>query len=163
VSLTARDIAEITKLLEDSSFDELELELNGMKIHLRRSGGRKGDIPDLPASRAKGDVPEAGASPFDSKSGMSPFLPPPVDPNLVAVRAPLLGTFYRAPKPGAPPFAEVGATVEPDSIVGIIELMKLMNTVRAGARGVVREIRAQDGTLVEYGETLLLIDPRETS
>jgi acetyl-CoA carboxylase biotin carboxyl carrier protein len=157
VSLTARDIAEITKLLEDSSFDELELEIDGMKIHLRRSGARtsvrNGDIPDLSASRAKGNVPVAGASPFAGKSGMSPFL---------EVRAPLLGTFYRAPKPGAPPFVEAGASVEPDSIVGIIEVMKLMNTVRAGARGVVREILARDGALVEYGETLLRIDARET-
>ena len=77
------------------------------------------------------------------------------------VRAPLLGTFYRAPRPGAPPFVEVGASVEPDTIVGIIEVMKLMNTVRAGARGVVREIRARDGVLVEYGETLLTLGPRE--
>jgi len=83
-----------------------------------------------------------------------------LDPALVAVRAPLLGTFYRAPKPGAPPFVDVGASVEPDTIVGIIEVMKLMNTVRAGTSGVVREIRARDGTLVEYGETLLSIDPR---
>ncbi len=75
--------------------------------------------------------------------------------------APLLGTFYRAPKPGAPPFVEVGAKVEPDTIIGIIEVMKLMNTVRAGVRGEVREIRARDGSLVEYGETLLRIDPRE--
>ena len=73
------------------------------------------------------------------------------------VRAPLLGTFYRAPRPGAPPFVEVGASVEPDTTVGIIEVMKLMNTVRAGARGVVREIRARDGVLVEYGETLLTL------
>jgi len=83
------------------------------------------------------------------------------DPALVAVRAPLLGTFYRAPKPGAPPFVEVGAKVEPDTIVGIIEVMKLMNTVRAGTRGTVSDIRARDGSLVEYGETLLNVDPRE--
>jgi len=75
----------------------------------------------------------------------------------------LLGTFYRAPKPGAPPFVEVGARVEPDTVIGIIEVMKLMNAVRAGARGVVRDIRARDGVLVEYGETLLLIDARELS
>jgi len=73
----------------------------------------------------------------------------------------LLGTFYRAPKPGAPPFVEVGAKVEPDTIIGIIEVMKLMNTVRAGTSGRVCEIRAGDGSLVEYGETLLSIDPRE--
>jgi acetyl-CoA carboxylase biotin carboxyl carrier protein len=75
---------------------------------------------------------------------------------------PLLGTFYRAPKPGAPPFVDVGASVEPDTVIGIIEVMKLMNAVRAGTRGVVREIRARDGTLVEYGETLLLVDARES-
>jgi len=161
MSLTARDVAEITKLLEDSSFDELDLEIDGLKIHLRRSGApvrngdipENGDIPDLSASRAKGDVPAAGASPFASKSGMSPFL--------TEVRAPLLGTFYRAPKPGAPPFVEVGATVAPDTIIGIIEVMKLMNAVRAGVAGVVREMRARDGALVEYGEILLLIDGRD--
>ena len=74
------------------------------------------------------------------------------------MRAPLLGTFYRAPKPGAPPFVEAGARVEANTIVGIIEVMKLMNTVRAGVRGVVREIRARDGVLVEYGETLLTVE-----
>jgi len=153
MSLTARDVAEITKLLEDSSFDELDLEIDGLKIHLRRSGApaRNGDIPDLSASRAKGDVPEAGASSVGT--GMSPFLS--------EVRAPLLGTFYRAPKPGAPPFVEVGATVAPDTVIGIIEVMKLMNAVRAGVAGVVREMRAHDGALVEYGEILLLIDGRD--
>ena len=80
------------------------------------------------------------------------------DPQLAEVRAPLLGTFYRAPKPGAPPFVEAGANVEADSIVGIIEVMKLINTVRAGLRGTVRETRARDGALVEYGELLMTID-----
>ena len=84
-----------------------------------------------------------------------------MSPFLTEVRAPLLGTFYRAPKPGAPPFVEVGATVAPDTIIGIIEVMKLMNAVRAGVTGVVHEIRARDGALVEYGEILLLIDGRD--
>jgi acetyl-CoA carboxylase biotin carboxyl carrier protein len=77
------------------------------------------------------------------------------DPNTLTVSAPLLGTFYRAPKPGAPPFVEVGSRVAEDTIVGIIEVMKLMNTVRAGVRGKVIQILARDGALVEYGETLL--------
>jgi acetyl-CoA carboxylase biotin carboxyl carrier protein len=159
MTLTARDIAEITRLLEDSSFDELELEIDGLKIHLRRNG-------DIPGLLAKGDRPQ---SPVFKAAEDSPRLPadsgkpPPIsDPDLTAVRAPLLGTFYRAPKPGAPPFVEVGAYVEPDTVIGIIEVMKLMNAVRAGARGVVREIRAREGTLVEYGETLLLVDARES-
>jgi acetyl-CoA carboxylase biotin carboxyl carrier protein len=71
----------------------------------------------------------------------------------------MLGTFYRAPKPGEPPYVEVGSRVEPETIVGIIEVMKLMNTVRAGVRGTVAEIPGRDGILVEYGETLLRVRP----
>jgi len=153
MSLTARDIAEITKLLEESSFDELDLEIDGLKIRLVRSGD--GGRPGNPVTRVDAREP-AAKIPNDQKRATAAV-------GLVEVRAPLLGTFYRAPKPGAPPFVEVGAQVEADSIIGIIEVMKLMNTVRAGTSGVVREIPARDGALVEYGETLLLIDPREPS
>jgi acetyl-CoA carboxylase biotin carboxyl carrier protein len=146
MSLTARDIAQITRLLEESTFDELELEIDGLKIHLRRSGA-------APLRTAASQSPAPAAA---TTAGGVPQAPP--DPGLAAVRAPLLGTFYRAPKPGAPPFVEAGARVEANTIVGIIEVMKLMNTVRAGVRGVVREIRARDGVLVEYGETLMTVE-----
>jgi acetyl-CoA carboxylase biotin carboxyl carrier protein len=147
LSLTAQDIAEITRLLEESAFDELELELNGMKIHLRRAG--------IAAAASRAVAPPVAAP--ENADGSAPL-----EPGLVAVRAPLLGTFYRAPKPGAPPFVEIGARVEPETIVGIIEVMKLMNTVRAGTHGIVRTITARDGALVEYGETLLALAPRES-
>ncbi|MGE0875929.1 MAG: acetyl-CoA carboxylase, partial [Burkholderiales bacterium] len=77
-----------------------------------------------------------------------------------AVRAPMVGTFYRAPSPGEPPFAEVGQAVEPDSIVAIIEVMKLMNSIEAGVRGTVREFRVPNATAVEYGEVLVVIEPQ---
>ncbi len=160
MSLTRKDIAEIEKLLQDSSFDELELEIDGLKIHLRRDG-----VARVPATTGeRGSASDAGsASAAESDTVLMPALAPRAeDPALIAVRAPLLGNFYRAPKPGAPPFVEVGMAVLPDTIVGIIEVMKLMNTVRAGVSGMVREICAQDGKLVEHGETLLRIDPRET-
>jgi acetyl-CoA carboxylase biotin carboxyl carrier protein len=79
------------------------------------------------------------------------------DPDVQYLPAPLLGTFYRAPKPGAASFVEVGAQVSDDTIIGIIEVMKLMNTVRAGVRGTVTEIIAADGALVEFGETLMRV------
>jgi len=69
----------------------------------------------------------------------------------------MLGTFYRAPKPGAPAFVEVGTAVEADTVIGIVEVMKLMNTVRAGVRGTVTALVAVDGALVEYGETLIRV------
>jgi len=146
LTLTAKDVAEITRLLEESAFDEIELELNGLKIHLRR-----GDT----APRASSAPPRA------TPAVESPHADVAVEPGDTPVRAPLLGTFYRAPKPGAPPFAEVGSSVEPETIIGIIEVMKLMNTVRAGAHGVVRAIAARDGALVEYGEVLMVLAPRE--
>ena len=67
----------------------------------------------------------------------------------------MLGTFYRAPKPGSAPFVEVGSAVDEDSVIGIIEVMKLMNTVRAGVKGMVTEILPADGALVEFGEVLM--------
>ena len=152
MSLTARDIAEITRLLEDSSFDELQLEIDGLKIHLRRSGA-----PVTAAEPVRAAA--AAASPAPTATIAAPPAAVAVDPALVAVRAPLLGTFYRAPKPGAPPFVDVGASVEPDTIVGIIEVMKLMNTVRAGMKGEIVAIAARNGELVEYGEALLFVRP----
>jgi acetyl-CoA carboxylase biotin carboxyl carrier protein len=160
VTLTARDVAEITRLLEESSFDELHLEIDGLKLHLKRGAAvpaQPAQDPAVPAARPSAAAPvdpaAAPARPADRPLEAAIA----VDPAVQNVSAPLLGTFYRAPKPGAPPFVEVGAHVEDDTIVGIIEVMKLMNTVRAGVRGTVTEILARDGALVEYGETLLRV------
>jgi acetyl-CoA carboxylase biotin carboxyl carrier protein len=143
--ITAKDVAEIARLLDESSFDELHLELDGLKLSLRRtSAARPESAPDPAAANATASAP-------------APAPAIVVDPNTHAVAAPLLGTFYRAPKPGAQPFVDVGSPVEEDSIIGIIEVMKLMNTVRAGVRGTVIEILAQDGALVEYGQVLLRV------
>ncbi len=167
MTLTAKDVAEITKLLEESSFDELDLEIDGVKLSLRRGGGSAPAIEGLtgavsPAPRAPSGptTSTASSSPPTGVTGRSPPAPAPaasIDPNVHDVPAPLLGTFYRAPKPGAPPFVEIGSTVQAETVVGIIEVMKLMNTVRAGVSGRVTEILAHDGVLVEYGETLMRV------
>ncbi len=149
MTLTARDVAEIARLLEDSSFDELTLELDGLKLSLRRHGAAAaGPSPQAPSS--------SGGLPAETPAAI-PTPDAAAEAATQSVTAPLLGTFYRAPKPGAPPFVEVGSAVEEDTLIGIIEVMKLMNTVRAGTRGRVVEILAQDGALVEYGETLIRV------
>jgi acetyl-CoA carboxylase biotin carboxyl carrier protein len=79
---------------------------------------------------------------------------------LLAVRAPNLGTFYRAPKPGAPAYVEVGQLVEADTEVCLIEVMKLFTPVRAGNAGTVREICIADGQMVEFGQLLVTIEPQ---
>ena len=174
MTLTAKDVAEITRLLEQSSFDELYLELDGVKLSLRRggagalSGAAATAAPARMEAHADAAAPAAPAAAASTPTAPAPAArattPPPseaaasADPNVHDIPAPLLGTFYRAPKPGAPPFVEVGSLVEEETIIGIIEVMKLMNTVRAGVRGRITEILARDGVLVEYGETLMRVD-----
>ena len=146
MTLTAADVDRIMQLLEASHFDRLSLEVDGLKLELARSGA--------PVPRPAPPPPE-------------PPVPPPPAPaiaasreaGLVEIRSPLLGIFYRAPRPGEPPFVEVGARVEEDSIIGIIEVMKLMNTARAGVAGEIVEILGANGELVEYGEVLMLVRP----
>ncbi len=145
MSLTAADVAEIMRLVEQSNFDELTLELGGIKLNLRR-GTATALTPAVNTATAALARPPTPAAPTAV-----------ADPNAHEVSSPLLGTFYRAPKPGAPPFIEVGSTVEEETIIAIIEVMKLMNTVRAGVRGTVTEILVSDGALVEYEQKLLRI------
>jgi acetyl-CoA carboxylase biotin carboxyl carrier protein len=144
MSLTAADVAEIMRLLEQSGFDELNLEINGTKISLRRGSA----APAAAAVQPAAPTPQAAIVATPKAAA---------DPDVQDLPAPLLGTFYRAPKPGAPPYVQVGGQVSEDSIVGIIEVMKLMNTVRAGVSGTVSEIIAADGVLVEFGETLMRV------
>jgi acetyl-CoA carboxylase biotin carboxyl carrier protein len=155
VSLKAADVAEIMRLVEESSFDELTLEIDGLKLSLRR--GSTGAVVNGAAFDSPPLQPPVAQAPQPQSAPPKAAVPAASDPNAQDVKAPLLGTFYRSPKPGAPPFVDVGASVEEDTVVAIIEVMKLMNTVRAGVRGVVTEIFAKDGALVEYDETILRV------
>jgi acetyl-CoA carboxylase biotin carboxyl carrier protein len=154
VPLTAQDVAEITRLLEASDFQELHIETEDFKLTLKR--GAAGVRAAAPLA-AEAHPAAAEPAPPPAASGGAP------DASLRAVPAPLLGTFYRAPKPGAPPYIEVGSQVAESTIIGIIEVMKLMNTVRAGVAGRVVEILAPDGALVEYGQALLHVSPEQAS
>jgi len=156
VPLTAEDVAEITRLLEESDFDELCLEQDGLKLTLRR--GAAAAPPPVSATAGASPRPAApagGASTHHEVGGES--RESAVDPSVAQVTAPLVGIFYRAPRPGAPPYVEVGAMVEKDTIIGIIEVMKLMNAVQAEVKGTVSEILVQDGAAVEYGQVLLRV------
>lgn len=155
MTLTAKDVAEILRLLESSSFDTLSLEMNGVKLNLRRgtSGAAREAAAPLPVSQ-----PSAESRPQPAPAAAR-TAKPPSEAGLKNVASPLLGIFYRAPKPGEPPFVEVGAAVDIDTVIGIIEVMKLMNSVRAGVKGQVAEILAENGALVEYGETIMRVRP----
>jgi acetyl-CoA carboxylase biotin carboxyl carrier protein len=169
VTLTAADVAEIMRVIEQSTFDELTLELDGVKLTLRRAGAAGGFVqnvttPSDPLHSAATAAARSGeaaahtgartavqAARTAARAGDSA----PPDANLSAITSPMLGTFYRAPKPGSAPFVEIGSVVDVDSVIAIIEVMKLMNTVRAGVRGVITEILPADETLVEFGDVLM--------
>lgn len=151
MTLTAKDVAEIMRLLEQSSFDNLSLEIDGVKLNLQRGSAVPVRQPAAPASSTESQPQQVKPA--------SPKVKPPSEPGLAEVASPLLGIFYRAPKPGEPPFVEVGSKVEEDTVIGIIEVMKLMNSVRAGVKGEVVEILAENAALVEYDEILLRLRP----
>lgn len=150
--LTHSDIEEIMKLIEGSSFDQLTLEMGDLKLALRRSaaqGQASAPAPAAVAAAPAASVAPAPTTPAPSQSANSAHTDVP---------SPMLGTFYRAGKPGAEPFVSVGAKVTPDTVIGIIEVMKLMTSVPAGISGTVTEIVAPDGELVEHGQVLIRVE-----
>ncbi|QZH75016.1 MAG: biotin/lipoyl-binding protein [Erythrobacter sp.] len=155
-SLTGKDIAEIARLLDASHFTALDLQLGEMKLRIRREGAREEEYPpqrvpakagtsgeDAPDPRLRGDsvkdqAAEAGAGEVD-------------------VIAPLLGNYYAAPRPGEDPFVQVGDRVGEDTVIAIIEVMKLMNSVRAGVSGTVTAVLVENGCAVEAGQALIRV------
>jgi acetyl-CoA carboxylase biotin carboxyl carrier protein len=156
MSFSHDDVQRLIQLLDRSHFDELHLEAEGIKLTLRRNGAPAGSTPTAPAA----------APPIASPAGATAVAPvaaaavsPTSDPTLVEIRAPMLGTFYGAPKPGASPFVAIGTRLTADSAVGIIEVMKLMNSVAAGVEGVLVEVLVRDGDLVEFEQVLMRVRP----
>lgn len=164
MKLTNEDVSEILQLLDAGPFNELNLQTLRFKLQLRRGGDgtwtQEGQIlsaASLLQPVAAAATPAAGGS--DARHEAKPAASHAEAGHLVPVRTPLLGTFYRAPKPGAPAFVEVGSRVEKDTLVGIVETMKLMNSVYAGVAGKVVEICAKDAASVEHDEVLMRIEP----
>jgi acetyl-CoA carboxylase biotin carboxyl carrier protein len=153
MDLSDEDVRAIIRLLDASAFDELELETDAFRLSLRRVGG------GFTQERTHLETPRL----LDRTPAVAADVTPPAKPaavaGTVAVHSPLPGTFYRAPKPGAPPFVELGTRVEPHTVVAIVETMKLMNSVCAGAAGVVAEICVKDGEMLPQNAVLLRIRP----
>jgi acetyl-CoA carboxylase biotin carboxyl carrier protein len=138
--------------VERSGFEEITLETDGIKLSLRRGSAMAATATALAAPVSPAPPSQVVAA---VASDEPPAAPAPLDPGTHEITAPLLGTFYRSPKPGAPAFVEVGSVVEEETVIGILEVMKLMNTVRAGTRGTVSKILVTDGALAEYGHPLM--------
>jgi acetyl-CoA carboxylase biotin carboxyl carrier protein len=157
MSFSHEDVQRLLQLLDSSQFDELQLEAEGIKLLLRRNGAGSNFTPSTP-SAAPVALPRVvpAAAPVAPRQ---PATTPSSDPTLLEIRAPMLGTFYGAPKPGAEPFITVGGRVDANTAVGIIEVMKLMNSISAGLVGVVVEVLVRDGDLVEFDQVLMRVRP----
>ena len=155
MTLTAADVAEIMRLVEQSKFDELNLEMDGVKLTLRRVGAAGRFVESVTTQSGPSDTTGSRSDSTLAPAAASVVAAAPADASLTDITSPMLGTFYRAPKPGSAPFVEIGAAVDEDSVIAIIEVMKLMNTVRAGVKGVITEILPADEALVEFGEVLM--------
>jgi acetyl-CoA carboxylase biotin carboxyl carrier protein len=159
MDLTNEDVADILALLDSLPYDQLDLRTSRFRLTLRRTPGGWTQDHQLTAAPEIVDAPAqeagTGAGAGGSKGGEAPL----GSTALASVTTPLPGTFYRAPRPGAAPFAEVGTMVEPDTVVAIVETMKLMNPVHAGTRGRVAEILVANAQPVAQGAVLLRIEP----
>lgn len=158
MNLTHEDVQEILRLLEASSFDELRLETERFRLVLRRGGGDGGWTQETETLKRARVAHEVAPSP-DAVASVQPSQARPYTTATFEIRPPIIGTFYRAPKPGAPPFVEVGSRVREDTVVAIIETMKLMNSIPAGVRGRVVEICVADAEFVEQDRVLMRVTP----
>jgi len=148
--LTNRDVEDILAILDSTPHDELHLKTDRFELHLRRgAGGWTQETRTLGSPH----VIETAAAPRAAE----PARVEAEIEGLASIRAPMVGTFYRAPKPGAAPFVELGAAIGAESVIGIIETMKLMNSVVAGVAGEIAEILSPDGQLVEAGQILMRV------
>ncbi len=147
MALSDDDVREILRIIDESDLSELRIDTEGFSLHVVRGDhGASMEPPPRPreAPTVTGEPEPRSARPADG---------------LASITAPMLGTFYRAEGPGKPPFVEVGSRVEPDTIVCIIEVMKMMNSVPAGVAGTVAEVLPDNAELVEYGQPLFRVQP----
>ena len=133
--LSEDDVREILRLIDETELGELRIETEGLSLHVVRGWA-------APGERAEDPAPTAATA-----------------DGAVTIDAPMLGVFYRAPSPGAPPFVDVGTRIERDTIVCVIEVMKMMNSVPAGVVGTIAEVHVENAEAVEFGQPLFRVMP----
>jgi len=149
-----KDIKAIIDLMKKNSITEFELERQDSKIRLKR--GLNGGSPPV-----QYDEPAvAGAAPvLSSIASIPPAASQPVATGEIDIKSPMIGTFYRAPSPEAGNYIEIGTEVNPETVVCIIEAMKVMNEIKAEVRGIVSQILVENGKPVEFGQPLFKVRP----
>lgn len=174
MSLTPEDIRALVDAFEASNWDELSLQYGDTRLDLSRHGrppqGSPASAPPsapavAAAPAAPAPTPSPAAAPSASSAPMTSAAPARggESPQIAGhrVTSPSLGLFWRSPQPGAPPFVEVGQRVDAEDTVCIVEVMKLMNHVKAGVSGTVVAIEVENGAMVEFAAPLVIIEPED--
>ena len=148
MALNDDDVREILRIIDESDLDELRIETDGLSLHVLRGAAASAFEPEAVRERRAPAAPEPAprdAASEDESDGLT-------------IASPAIGIFHRAPAPGATPFVEVGTMVEAGTIVGIVEVMKMMNSVAAGISGTIVEVLIENAQLVEYGQPLFRVE-----
>jgi acetyl-CoA carboxylase biotin carboxyl carrier protein len=166
------ELRDLVELIAAHGFTEFELEREGIKVRLRRDLAPQVSAPaqPVPAPPAGAHIPSSThLSQIATHDGLPPAAPHPgaqaeaaasVDEDLEIISSPIVGTFYRSPSPNADAFVSLGSKVAPDTVVCIIEAMKLMNEIQAETHGAISKIYVENGQAVEYGQPLFGISPK---
>lgn len=178
MALTPDDLRQLLEAFETSSWQEMTVTVNGDSLHVSRRAESAPVhavapaapvAPPPPAAEAPAPAPAVTPAPAAATTAPADGAGRTASPGTDAatgstaahgtpVPAPSVGLFWHAPSPGAPPFVEVGTRVGADDVIGIVEVMKLMNRVPAGVAGVVTSVLVENGGMVEHGQPLILID-----
>ena len=162
-----RELKEILQILEEKEITEFELEEEGMKLRIRKAAASSNHsaAPGAPAPIGHPAAPSplsvavAVPAPVPAPAAAAAPAPAEEEPGLATVKSPIVGTFYRAPDPGSPPFVNVGDRVRVGQVLCIIEAMKLMNEIEAEVAGEIVKVHHESGQPVQFGEPLFAIRP----
>jgi len=163
--MNQKELKELIELLIEKDIAEFELERGDVKVKIKRAGEhtivhsaaepRFYAVPPAPAVANPGVAPST-----PSPASAAPVAPAPEE-GLQTVKSPIVGTFYEAPSPGAPPFAKVGDIVEVGQVLCIVEAMKLLNEIESDVAGEIVKKLASNGQPIEYGQELFVIRPKK--
>lgn len=158
-----KDIRKIIEMMKQNELSEFELEDEGFRIAIRRRNGMESQVIAVPSPAPSPVVvpPPQGARSALTASDTSPgdAVAPEPEPIGERILSPMVGTFYRSPSPDVDPFVSVGSEVDEDTVVCIIEAMKVMNEIKAETRGIVRSILVENAAPVQFGQPLFAIEP----
>ena len=150
--MNIKELKEMIDLMNENGLSELEVEKQGLRIRLKKGVG--GEIERI-VERGGPKVPSSKAGPLAASEQAAA---PPLGKKAVEIKSPMVGTFYKAPSPDAPPFVKVGDNIEVGQVVCIIEAMKLMNEIKSEIKGKIASVLVENADPVEFGQTLFLVE-----